>query len=94
MVFCILLSYPLSILPSVSLSSSLVLLLNRSSCGHTKNLARDYWSSMYFMKLQEDIRMRAVDPEMEHASGWNFSPRLSSVHCSDDPFQNEHTELR
>uniref|UniRef100_A0A3Q7GDB8 Uncharacterized protein n=1 Tax=Solanum lycopersicum TaxID=4081 RepID=A0A3Q7GDB8_SOLLC len=68
MVFCILLSYPLSILPSVSLSSSLVLLLNRSSCGHTKNLARDYWSSMYFMKLQEDIRMRAVDPEMEHAS--------------------------
>lgn len=55
------------------------------------NLARDYWSSMYFMKLEEDIRMRAVDPEMEHASGWNFSPKLSSVHCSDDPFQHEHS---
>ncbi|PHT34280.1 Regulator of G-protein signaling 1 [Capsicum baccatum] len=55
------------------------------------NLAKDYWSSMYFMKLEEDIRMGAVDPEMEHASGWNFSPRLSSVHCSDDPFQHEHS---
>ncbi|PHU03188.1 Regulator of G-protein signaling 1 [Capsicum chinense] len=55
------------------------------------NLAKDYWSSMYFMKLEEDIRMGAVDPEMEHASGWNFPPRLSSVHCSDDPFQHEHS---
>ncbi|XP_055810430.1 regulator of G-protein signaling 1 [Solanum dulcamara] len=55
------------------------------------NLAKDYWSSMYFMKLEEDIRMRAVDLEMEHVSGWNFSPRLSSVHCSDDPFQHEHS---
>ncbi|XP_059292657.1 regulator of G-protein signaling 1 [Lycium ferocissimum] len=55
------------------------------------NLAKDYWSSMYFMKLKEDIRMRAVDQELEHVGGWNFSPRLSSVHCSDDPFQHEHS---
>lgn len=55
------------------------------------NIAKDYWSTMYFMKLKEDIRMRAVDLEMEHASGWNFSPRWSSVHCSDDPFQHEHS---
>ncbi|XP_060214085.1 regulator of G-protein signaling 1 isoform X2 [Lycium barbarum] len=55
------------------------------------NLAKDYWSSMYFMKLKEDIRMRAVDQELEHVSGWNFSPRFSSVHCSDDPFQHEHS---
>ncbi|KAJ8548325.1 hypothetical protein K7X08_030794 [Anisodus acutangulus] len=55
------------------------------------NLAKDYWSSMNFMKLKEDMRMRAVDQELEHASGWNFSPRLSSVHCSDDPFQHEHS---
>lgn len=55
------------------------------------NLAKDYWSSMYFMKLKEDIRMRAVDPEMEHSTVCNFSPRLSSVHCSDDPFQQEHS---
>ncbi|XP_070019288.1 regulator of G-protein signaling 1 isoform X2 [Nicotiana sylvestris] len=55
------------------------------------NLAKDYWSSMYFMKLKEEVNMRTVDHELEHASGWNFSPRLSSVHCSDDPFQHEHS---
>ncbi|KAJ8569668.1 hypothetical protein K7X08_006245 [Anisodus acutangulus] len=55
------------------------------------NLAKDYWSSMYFMKLKEDIRMRTVDQEIEHPSGWNFSKRLSCVHCSDDPFQHEHS---
>ncbi|XP_009618252.1 regulator of G-protein signaling 1 [Nicotiana tomentosiformis] len=55
------------------------------------NLAKDYWSSIYFMKLKDEVSMRTVDHELEHASGWNFSPRLSSVHCSDDPFQHEHS---
>ncbi|KAL8532824.1 hypothetical protein ACS0TY_009148 [Phlomoides rotata] len=51
------------------------------------NLVNDYWSSTFFMKLKDDARMKAVD----HEGGWNFSHRLSSVHCTDDPFQQEHS---
>ncbi|KAI7757559.1 hypothetical protein M8C21_005560 [Ambrosia artemisiifolia] len=50
------------------------------------NLAKDYWSSMYFLKFKEEAAMRSVDHELEQVNGWNFSPRLSSVHCPDDPF--------
>ncbi|KAE8724540.1 Regulator of G-protein signaling 1 [Hibiscus syriacus] len=48
------------------------------------SLAKDYWSSMYFIKFKEEDRMRCCGEEM---SGYNFSPRLSCVHASDDPFQ-------
>ncbi|KAI3452634.1 hypothetical protein Pfo_009298 [Paulownia fortunei] len=54
------------------------------------NLANDYWSSTFFMKLKEEARMRTVDHELEQG-GWNFSHRLSSVHCADDPFHQEHS---
>ncbi|GFP88332.1 regulator of G-protein signaling 1 [Phtheirospermum japonicum] len=54
------------------------------------NLANDYWSSTFYMKLKEEARMRKVERELEH-SGWNFSHRLSSVHCADDPFHHEHS---
>ncbi|XP_041012207.1 regulator of G-protein signaling 1 [Juglans microcarpa x Juglans regia] len=54
------------------------------------NLAKDYWSSMYFMKFKEDASMRSNDREPEQMTGWNFSPRLSSVHGADDPFHQEH----
>ncbi|KAK4376997.1 hypothetical protein RND71_003293 [Anisodus tanguticus] len=53
-----------------------------TSCGHTKTLAKDYWSS--------EVSMRRVDHELELASGWNFFPRLTSLRCSADPFQHEH----
>ncbi|CAJ1853349.1 unnamed protein product [Sphenostylis stenocarpa] len=54
------------------------------------NLARDYWSSMFFLKFQEDSNVRSNEYELEHMTGWNFSPRLSSVHGADDPFQQDH----
>ncbi|KAK7306204.1 hypothetical protein VNO77_44130 [Canavalia gladiata] len=54
------------------------------------NLAKDYWSSMFFLKFQEESNVRSNGYELEQMTGWNFSPRLSSVHGTDDPFQQEH----
>ncbi|KAK7312017.1 hypothetical protein RJT34_10557 [Clitoria ternatea] len=54
------------------------------------NLARDYWSSMFFLKFQEDSNVRSNGFELEQMTGWNFSPRLSSVHGTDDPFHQDH----
>ncbi|KAL2519644.1 Regulator of G-protein signaling 1 [Abeliophyllum distichum] len=55
------------------------------------NLVNDYWLSAFFMKLKEDANMRTVNHELEEFGGWNFSHRLSSVHCADDPFHQEHS---
>ncbi|KAL3636431.1 G-protein signaling regulator protein [Castilleja foliolosa] len=54
------------------------------------NLANDYWSSTFYVKLKDEARMRIVEHELER-SGWNFSHRLSLVHCADDPFHHEHS---
>ncbi|PIN26393.1 hypothetical protein CDL12_00852 [Handroanthus impetiginosus] len=54
------------------------------------NLVNDYWSSTFFMKLKEEARMKTIDHEVE-LGGWNFSHRLSSVYCADDPFHQEHS---
>ncbi|KAA8529684.1 hypothetical protein F0562_034216 [Nyssa sinensis] len=54
------------------------------------NLGKDYWSSMFFLKFKEEASMRTIGHELEHMNGWNFSPRLSSVHGADDPFHQEH----
>ncbi|PKI77071.1 hypothetical protein CRG98_002574 [Punica granatum] len=54
------------------------------------NLARDYWSSMFFLKFKEEASLRLNGHELERMSGWNFSPRLSAVHGSDDPFHHDH----
>ncbi|PWA82367.1 RGS domain-containing protein [Artemisia annua] len=53
------------------------------------SLAKDYWSSVYlnFKKLLREVR---VDHELERVNGYNFSPRLSIVHCPDDPFYQDH----
>ncbi|KAJ7945490.1 regulator of G-protein signaling 1 [Quillaja saponaria] len=51
------------------------------------NLSKDYWSSMYFIKFREDASV-TYGHELEEMTGWNFSPRLSSVHATDDPFTN------
>lgn len=56
----------------------------------SKNLANDYWSSTLFMKLKEEDMMKTVDHELDQNS-WNFTHRLSSVHCSDDPFHQQHS---
>ncbi|XVE74882.1 hypothetical protein DITRI_Ditri12bG0054100 [Diplodiscus trichospermus] len=53
------------------------------------NLVKDYWSSMYFIKFKEEASMRSNGHEMEHMTGYNFSPRLSSVHATDDPFHHD-----
>ncbi|KAM5568050.1 regulator of G-protein signaling 1 [Rosa sericea] len=53
------------------------------------NLARDYWSSMFFMKFKEEASMRSGAHELEQMRGWNYSPRLSSVRGTDDPFHQE-----
>ncbi|KAK3223536.1 hypothetical protein Dsin_010561 [Dipteronia sinensis] len=52
------------------------------------NLAKDYWSSMFFIKFKEDS-VRSTNHDLEHMADWNFSPRLSSIHCFDDPFHQE-----
>ncbi|KAJ6689122.1 hypothetical protein OIU85_005521 [Salix viminalis] len=54
------------------------------------NLAKDYWSSMFFIKFKEEANTRFNGHEQETVAGWNFSPRLSSVHGADDPFHQEH----
>ncbi|XP_058787044.1 regulator of G-protein signaling 1-like isoform X3 [Vicia villosa] len=54
------------------------------------NLAKDYWSSMFFLKFQEECDMRCNGYELEQMTGWNYSPRLSSVHGTDDPFHQDH----
>lgn len=56
------------------------------------NLAKDYWSSTFFMKLRDEASMRTVHHGLDDSS-WNFSPRLSSVHCTDDPFHHEHSPV-
>lgn len=53
------------------------------------NLAKDYWSSMYFMKFKEEASMRSNDCELEQIPGWNYSPRLSFAHATDDPFHHD-----
>lgn len=45
---------------------------------------------MFFMKFKEEASMRSNGHELEQVTGWNFSPRLSSVHGADDPFHQEN----
>ncbi|KAF8399837.1 hypothetical protein HHK36_015733 [Tetracentron sinense] len=55
------------------------------------NLAKDYWSSMFFMKFKEESRTESNGHELkELVMSWDFSPRLSAVHGVDDPFHQEH----
>lgn len=54
------------------------------------NLAKDYWSSTFFLKFKEEASMRSDAHEMEPMTGWNFSPRLSGVRGADDPFHQEY----
>jgi hypothetical protein len=56
------------------------------------NLVNDYWSSMFFAKLKETASLKRRRHEADDTSDWNFSPRLSSVHCADDPFQQQHLQ--
>lgn len=42
------------------------------------------------MKLKEESSMRSSRYELGHMTGWNYSPRLSSVYGIDDPFHQEH----
>ncbi|CAI0627204.1 unnamed protein product [Linum tenue] len=55
------------------------------------NLAKDYWSSMYYLKLKEEASAWSSCIEVEGIGvGGNFSPRLSSVHgAADDPFHHD-----
>lgn len=55
------------------------------------NLVKDYWSSTFFMKLKEEESIRTGNHELGEVGGWNFSHRLSSVNCADDPFHQEHS---
>ncbi|KAG6396455.1 hypothetical protein SASPL_142605 [Salvia splendens] len=57
------------------------------------NLANDYWSSTFFIKLKEEEMVKTADYEQEQSS-WNSSQRLSSVHCADDPFHQEHSPCK
>ncbi|KAJ1392879.1 RGS domain [Sesbania bispinosa] len=42
-------------------------------------------------EFRDESNMRSNNGhELEQMTGWNYSPRLSSVHGSDDPFHQEH----
>lgn len=45
---------------------------------------------MFFLKFKEEASVISNNHEMERVTGWNFSPRLSTVHGADDPFQQDH----
>lgn len=53
------------------------------------NLAKDYWSSIFYIKFKEEASMRSNGQELEESNSFNFSPRLSSVHGADDPFHHQ-----
>ncbi|KAL8138169.1 hypothetical protein V2J09_004170 [Rumex salicifolius] len=53
------------------------------------NLARDYWSSIYYMNLRDEAGMM-TGHDLEQVTSLNVSSRLSSVHASDDPFHQEN----
>ncbi|GAV75599.1 RGS domain-containing protein [Cephalotus follicularis] len=54
------------------------------------NLAKDYWSSMFFIKFKEETQLRSGGQELEQVTDCDFFPRLSSVQGYDDPFHQEH----
>ncbi|KAJ8438577.1 hypothetical protein Cgig2_024666 [Carnegiea gigantea] len=54
------------------------------------NLARDYWSSSFYMKFREEAEAKANGYYVELGTSWNVSPRLSSIHAADDPFHQDH----
>ncbi|KAH7681517.1 Regulator of G-protein signaling RGS protein [Dioscorea alata] len=53
------------------------------------NLVNDYWSSVYSVRFKEEALRQHDNYKLEQMV-WDFSPRLSSVQCSDDPFQQDH----
>ncbi|XP_010682380.2 regulator of G-protein signaling 1 isoform X1 [Beta vulgaris subsp. vulgaris] len=54
------------------------------------NLARDYWSSMFYMKFKEEADAKVNGHDMELARSWNVTPRLSYAHAADDPFHQDN----
>ncbi|GMH31094.1 hypothetical protein Nepgr_032937 [Nepenthes gracilis] len=50
------------------------------------NLAKDYWSSVFYTKFKEESGTNMNGHDLELLTSWNASPRLSSVHAADDPF--------
>ncbi|XP_008796039.2 regulator of G-protein signaling 1 isoform X2 [Phoenix dactylifera] len=50
------------------------------------NLLKDYWSSMNFVKFKEE---NPRQPDSSEPAGWDLSPRLSCVRCTDNPFNHE-----
>ncbi|KAI3970352.1 hypothetical protein MKX01_023999 [Papaver californicum] len=55
------------------------------------NLAKDYWSSIFFLKYKEESNKQRDGLEfIDRVNAWDHSPRLSSVHgAADDPFHQE-----
>lgn len=64
-------------------------LIESTSFSFVKNLVRDYWSSIFYLKFKEESQMKSQEL-VERLAGWDYSPRMSSVHGSDDPFHEEH----
>ncbi|CAM0145601.1 unnamed protein product [Urochloa decumbens] len=51
------------------------------------NLTKDYWSSLHFAKLKEEIER---GPNGTELMPLDYSPRVSFVRSTDDPFYEEH----
>lgn len=44
---------------------------------------------MFCIKFKEEASRRTNGHDPDHTTGWDFSPRLSSVRGADDPFHQE-----
>ncbi|KAK1319731.1 Regulator of G-protein signaling 1 [Acorus calamus] len=52
------------------------------------NLAKDYWSSMFYVKFKEESLKESDGNEC--VTGLEFSPRLSAIRGSDNPFHHDN----
>lgn len=54
------------------------------------NLEKDYWNSTFYSQFKEEIKDAAEASELwDNTTIWDYSPKVSSVHGTDDPFDQD-----
>lgn len=54
------------------------------------NLEKDYWSSLFYLQLKEEMKAEVeLSEPLENITSWNCSPKVSSVNAADDPFHQD-----
>jgi len=55
------------------------------------NLEKDYWNSVFYSRFKEEIKDAAEASELwENTTVWDYSPKVSFVHGTDDPFDQDN----